>query len=382
MFPSFRSKASRYPTRLKPSSQGVKPNKPSLPHHFPSSSAHGTSNPTSSRTPSFNVTSSAIVPSSPQPAAGTSTEHTPNRRHSTPTSHPHTHSHSTSSQKPSAPHPSHFLQTTPPILTPLLPQASGSSVLQSLPLTPNYVGSQHSSPTGVDLLHALNCAFQIQNTASQVQNAASQTLTQLVETVIAVAQGQGMDTALIQNFLASLPMSSSVTQQPPPSNEHELVPHSMDEHPESSVSGSPLRDRNKSSATTYAHRGRVSPDSSLPAKRRRKSLDSPFPAKRVAPDTRQSQSAASLEPLHSERGIFSTKNGRPLLVFVQIDTRGRHEIVQMIKVSPHTIIPTVRRKCPTEKRWENYGGYPQCSLRHPESSICHLHRFTTRGGRF
>ncbi len=195
-------------------------------------------------------------------------------------------------------------------------------------------------------MHALNCAFQIQNTASQVQNAASQTLTQLVETVIAVAQGQGMDTALIQSFLASLPMSSSFTQQPPPSNEHEPVPHSVDEHPGSSVSDTPLRDRNKSSASTHAPRGVVSPEPSLPAKRRRKSLDSPFPAKRVAPDTRQSQSAASLEPLHSERGVFSTKNGRPLLVFVQIDTRGRHEIVQLIKVSPHTIIPSVRRKRP------------------------------------
>jgi len=381
LFPSFRSKASRYSTRLKPSSQGVKPNKPSLPHHFPSSS-HGTSNPTSARTPSFNVTSSAIVHSSPQPAAGTSTEHTPKCRHSTPTSHRHTQSHLTSSQQGSAHLPSHFPQTTPPTLTPLLPQASGSSVFQGLPLNPNYVGSQHSNPAGVDLLHALNCAFQIQNTASQVQNAASQTLTQLVETVIAVAQGQGMDTALIQSFLASLPMSSSFTQQPPPSNEDEPVPHSVDEHPGSSVSDSPLRDRNKSSASTYAPRGVVSPEPSLPAKRRRKSIDSPFPAKRVAPDTRQSQSAASLEPLHSERGVFSTKNGRPLLVFVQIDTRGRHEIVQLIKVSPHPIIPTVRRKCPTEKRWENHGGYPQCSLRHPESSIRYLHRFTTRGGGF
>lgn len=281
----------------------------------------------------FNLASSTVAPSSPQPA---STQHTPKHRHSTPTIRHHRLSHLTSSQQGSAPSPSPLPQT---INTPLLPQAPGPSVLQNLPLTPNYVGSQHSIPAGVDLLHALNCAFQIQNTASQVQSAASQTLTQLVETVIAVAQGQGMDTALIQNFLATLPMSSSVAQQPPPSIEQEPILHSVDEHPGSSFSDSPLRDRNKSSGSTHVPR-RVSPEPSLPAKRRRKSLDSPFPAKRVAPDTQQSLSVASPEPLHSEMGVFSTKNGRPLLVFVQIDTRGRHEIVHQIKVSPYTIIST------------------------------------------
>ena len=324
--------------------------------------------------PSSKLTSSTVAPSSPQPA---STQHTPKHRHSTPTIRHHRLSHLTSSQQGSAPSPSPLPQT---INTPLLPQASGPSVLQNLPLTPNYVGSQHSISTGVDLLHALNCAFQIQNTASQVQSAASQTLTQLVETVIAVAQGQGMDTALIQNFLATLPMSSSVTQQPPPSTEQEPVLQSLDEQPGSSFSDSPLRDRNKSSGSTHAPRG-VSPEPSLPAKRRRKSLDSPFPAKRVAPDTQQSQSLASPEPLHSEKGVFSTKNGRPLLVFVQIDTRGRHEIVHQIKVSPYTIISTYS-KCPTEKWWKDYTRYPQSSLRHPESSVGYLHRFTTRGGGF
>lgn len=366
MFPSFRSKASRYSTRPKPSSQGVKPNKPSLPHHFPAPSSHDASNSTPARTSSSNVTLSAITPSFPQPAAGTSAEHTPKRRHSSPTSHHYTHAHLTSSQQGSAPPPSYFPQATPPTLTPLLPQASGPSVLQSLPLTPNYVGSQHSNPAGVDLLHALNCAFQIQNTASQVQNAASQTLTQLVETVIAVAQGQGMDTALIQNFLASLPMSSSVTQQSLPSIEHEPVHHSVDEHPGSSGSESPLRDRNKSSASTHASRGVVPPEPSLPAKRRRGSLDSPFPAKRVAPDTRQSQSAASLEPLHSETAVFSTKSGRPLLVFVQIDTRGRHEIVHLIKVSLYIIIPTY---CTTQMpHRKTVGKLRRISLMRPLSS--------------
>jgi len=366
LFPSFRSKASRHSTRLKPSSQGVKPNKPSLTHRFPASSIHGTSNSPPAYIPSSNVTSSAIAPSSPQPAAGTSTQHTPKRRHSTPTIRHHTHSHLTSSQKDSVP-PSPFPKiSNTPTLTPLLPQTSGPSVLQNLPLTPNYVGPQHSNPAGVDLLHALNCAFQIQNTASQVQNAASQTLTQLVETVIAVAQGQGMDTALIQNFLATLPMSSSVTQQHPPSNGHEPVLHSVDEHSGSSVSDSPLRDRNKSSASTHAPRGAVSPEPSLPAKRRRKSLDSPFPAKRVAPDTRQSQSAASPEPLHSEKGVFSTKNGRPLLVFVQIDTRGRHEIVHLIKVSPYTITLTF---CTTQTpHRKTVGKLRRISPKRPSSS--------------
>ena len=188
-------------------------------------------------------------------------------------------------------------------------------------------------------MHALNCAFQIQNTASQVQNAASQTLTQLVETVIAVAQGQGMDTAIIQNYLATLPMSSSVTQQSPPSNVNEPILHSVDQHLGSPVLDSPIRDGNKGSTSTHPPRGVVSPEPSLPAKRRRKSLELPIPAKRVTSNSRQGPSGTPLE-LSQSGGVFSTKDGRPIMVFVQIDTRGRHEIVHLIKVSSYTIIPT------------------------------------------
>jgi hypothetical protein len=280
-----------------------------------------------------------ITPSSPKPAAGISTQHTPIRRHSTPTSHQHTFPNFPSSQQGSAPPFSQMPNT--PAMTPFRSQTAGPSTSQNLPLTTSYAGLQHSPPAGADLLHALNYAFQIQNTASQVQSAASQTLTQLVETVIAVAQGQGMDTAIIQNYLATLPMSSSVTQQSALSNVHEPVLHSVDPHLESPVSDPPIRDRNTSSASAHTSRNVVPPEPSLPAKRRRKSLESHFPAKRIASNSRQDPSGASLQPPQSEGGVFSMKNGRPIMVFVQIDTRGRHEIVHLIKVSPQTIVPTV-----------------------------------------
>jgi hypothetical protein len=333
----FSSKASVHstrpkpPSRVRPSEQSAKPHTSSHAHHHPTFSNRGASNTLPALSPSSNPTSSAILPSSPKPAAGTSTQHNPIRRHSAPTVHQHTFPNFSASQQGSAPP---FPQTpNTPALTRFPLQAPEPSIAQNLPLTTSYAGLQHSPPAGADLLHALNHAFQIQNTASQVQSAASQTLTQLVETVIAVAQGQGMDTSIIQNYLATLPMSSTITQQPQLSNVHEPVLHSVDQLPGSPVSDSPIRDRNKISTSIHTSRSVVSPEPSLPAKRKRKSLESHLPAKKNSSNSRQGPSGASLEPPQSEGGVFSTKHGRPIMVFVQIDTRGRHEIVQLIKVS-------------------------------------------------
>jgi hypothetical protein len=222
-------------------------------------------------------------------------------------------------------------------------------------------------------LHALNYAFQIQNTASQVQNAASQTLTQLVETVIAVAQGQGLDTGIIQNFLAALPVSPPLIQQSPSSLVQDPNLHSVEDHPASSVSAPSFKVEDKSPESTPIPRNLVSSEPSLPPKRKRKSLEiPPPPAKRVMSNPPQNPPAAHTESLKPGKGVFSTKNGRPVLVFVQIDTRGRHELVHLIKVSLQSFMRTVRRKCPTEKRGENYSRHPQCSLRHPESTLCFL----------
>lgn len=383
--PPFRSKVSVRPkpsSQSRPSEQNVKLNTPSPARRLPAFSNRDTSNSMPAHSPSSNSTPSAIAPSSPKSTAGISIQQTPIRRHSAPTIHQHAFLNLPSSQQGSAPSLTPLPQTgDTPTVIPFLSRAPGPSVVPNLPSTTNRSGPQHTPSAGVDLLHALNYAFQIQNTASQAQNAASQTLTQLVETVIAVAQSQGMDTAIIQNYLATLPMSSSAIQQSPPSNVHEPILHSVDEYQGTSVSDPPYQDGGKSSARTHTPRV-VSPEPSLPAKRRRKSLESLFPAKRPASDSRQDPSGAYPEPPQSERGVFSTKNGRPILVFVQIDTRGRHGIVHLIKVSPQTVICTIRCKCPTEKRRENYGGYPQSSIRHSESSIRYLQRFKTRGGRF
>jgi hypothetical protein len=215
-----------------------------------------------------------------------------------------------------------------------LSRVPGLSISQAPPLSTNYFAPQHSSPSGsTDLLHVLNHAFQMQNTASQVQNAANQTLTQLVETVIAVAQGQGLDTGIIQNYLATLPMTPSLNQ-PSSSSSQLQVPtlHSVEEKPASSISDPSFKDVDKSRAGTSNPHSLVSNEPSLPPKRKRKSLESPLPTKKIS-NPRQNPSGTHPESLQSGKGVFSTKNGQPILVFVQIDTRGRHEIVHQIKVS-------------------------------------------------
>jgi hypothetical protein len=213
-------------------------------------------------------------------------------------------------------------------------QKPGLSISPTPPSSTNYSAPQRSPPSGsTDLLHALNHAFQLQNTASQVQNSANQTLTQLVETVIAVAQGQGLDTGVIQNYLATLPMTPSLIQQSPSSQMQDPALPSAEERPASSILEPSFKNVDKSRASTSNSRGLVSSEPSLPPKRKRKSLDSSPPAKKVISDSRQNLSGAHPESPQLGRGVFSTKNGQPVLVFVQIDTRGRHEIVHQIKVS-------------------------------------------------
>jgi hypothetical protein len=248
-------------------------------------------------------------------------------------------------------------------------QVPEPSISQTYPLSTNNSAPQHSSPSdSTNLLRALNYAFQMQNTASQVQNAANHTLTQLVETVIAVAQGQGLDASVVQNYLAALPISPAPIQQSPSSQIQDPVLHSVKENPASHIPGPSPNDLDESRASTSTLRGLVSSEPSLPPKRKRKSLESPPQVKNVISNTRQNSSGAPRSS-QSGRGVFTTKNGRPILVFVQIDTRGRHEIVHQIKVSLWSFMHTTRRKYPTEKRGENYSRHPQCSLRHPESTF-------------
>lgn len=324
-------------TRRKPPSprprpeQNVKFNAPSH-AHCPASSGDSGSNPMHAQSPLSTNASSTVLPS-PKFAMGISTQTTPIHRHSVsniPKHTPHTFS---LSQQSSAPPPSPFPQVADTPTSPLSHSQTPGPSLSQTSLTTNHTRPQHSpSSDSTDLLHALNYAFQIQNTASQVQNAASQTLTQLVETVIAVAQGQGLDTSIIQNYLATLPMSPSLIQQPPPSHKQDSFLHPVEEHPASSVSDPPFEGVDKSPASTPTPCNLAVSEPSLPPKRKRKSLDIP-PAKKVASNSRQNPSAEHPESSQPERSIFSTKNGRPILVFIQIDTRGRHEIVHLVKVS-------------------------------------------------
>ncbi len=372
-----RSEASLNSAQLKPSSppprpseQNVKFKTPSLPPG-PASSGRSASNIISAQAPPSAVVPSAVMPSSPKIAATSSTQTTPIRHHSASTIHKRTPHALPLSQQNSVPPPRSFSQTADmptSVLPP--PQVPEPSISQTHPLPTNNSAPQHSSPSdSTNLLHALNYAFQVQNTASQVQNAANQTLTQLVETVIAVAQGQGLDASVIQNYLAALPISPAPIQQSPSSQIQDPVFHSVNENPASHIPGPSPNDLDESRASTSTPRGPVSSEPSLPPKRKRKSLESPPQVKNVISNTRQNSSGALPGSSQSGRGVFTTKNGRPILVFVQIDTRGRHEIVHQIKVSLWSFMHTTRRKCPTEKRGEDYSRHPQCSLRHPESTF-------------
>jgi hypothetical protein len=291
------------------------------------------SNSTPARSPSSALPFSVVMPSSPKFTSGMSTQTTPSPFHSTPVIPKHTISSFPSSQQSSAPLPRPLSQAVDtPTLAPSPTLAPTQTILQNFPLNTNHSGPQNSSDVGsVDLLHALNSAFQTQNTASQVQNVASQTLTQLVETVIAVAQGQGLDTSLFQSYLSTLPMSSSPIQHSPSHLQNPALLHSVDENLGTSVSDSPIGDVGKNLDSTYTP---LTSQPSLPVKRKRKSPEPPRPAQRIPSSSRMNQSGAAVGLLQSGGDIFSAKSGRPILVFVQIDTRGRHEIVHLIKVSP------------------------------------------------
>ena len=320
------------------SEQNVTFNTPSLARR-PTSSGRSASNFMPAQPPPSALSSSAVIPPFPKNAAGNSTQTTPIRRHPAPTIHERTTHSLPSSQQNSMPPPRQFPQAADMPTSALShSQISGLSISQTPPLSTNYSTPQHSPPSGsTDLLRALNHAFQQQNTASQVQNSANQTLTQLVETVIAVAQGQGLDTGVIQNYLATLPMTPSHIQQSPSSQIQDPALPSTEERPASSLSDPPFKNVDKSRASTSNSRSLVSSEPSLPPKRKRKSLDSSPPAKKVISNPRQNPSGTHPESPQSGRGVFSTKSGQPVLVFVQIDTRGRHEIVHQIKVSRRSL---------------------------------------------
>ena len=262
----------------------------------------------------------------PNSAVGTSSQNTPTHIQPTPASSNHTLPSPAPSQQNSMPQSHIFSRAnviSPP--TPLPPQVPGPSAPQIFPLTTNHPDPQQSDP--LNLLHALNSAYQF-------QNAASQTLTQLVETIIVVAQRQGVDTAVIQNYLATLPMPSplhhsSSSLAPQSLQAHSPTPHSSSEKPVTSVSDLPPKNVDQSPSSVPTTRRPVSHESPPPVKRRKKATEPPQVKKAAS---RQQQSPP--EPVsRPTKGIFTTKNGQPILVFVQVDTRGRHEFVHLIKVS-------------------------------------------------
>ncbi|KAH9065974.1 hypothetical protein EDB87DRAFT_1574377 [Lactarius vividus] len=201
----------------------------------------------------------------------------------------------------------------------------GTPASQIFPLATNNPDPQQSSTDPLNLLHALNSAYQF-------QNAASQTLTQLVETIIAVAQRQGIDTAVIQNYLATLPMTPSLHPSSSLASQslHAQSPTSISssEKPLTSMSHLPSGNVDQSPSRVPTPR-RPASESPPPVKRRKKHTE-PLQVKKATSYQRQNLSEAVSEP-EPTKGIFTAKNGQPILVFVQIDTRGRHEFVHLIK---------------------------------------------------
>ncbi|KAI9462383.1 hypothetical protein BJY52DRAFT_1354618 [Lactarius psammicola] len=225
-----------------------------------------------------------------------------------------------------------------PPQAPLPTQVPGTPAPQIFPLATNHLDPQQSSTDPLNLLHALNSAYQF-------QNAASQTLTQLVETIIAVAQRQGIDTAVIQNYLATLPMSSSLRHPSSSLASQSLhaqgsTSHSSSEKPVASISDLPPENVDKSPSSIPTPRRPVPHESPPPVKRRKKLAEPPQVKKATSHQQQNSSEAVSTQPT---KGIFSTKNGQPILVFVQVDTRGRHEFVHLVKKNGGQITADIPR---------------------------------------
>ena len=309
------------------------PASPAGRHAKPNRTNQRASNPVPARS-SNNLVSPIAEPLSSKTVVGTSSQNTPTHHQPPPASSDHTLPTSAASQQSSMPQSHIFPRAdaiTPP--TPLLPQVPGRPASQMFPLATNHLDPQQSSADPLNLLHALNSAYQF-------QNAASQTLTQLVETIIAVAQRQGIDTAVIQNYLATLPMSSSLhhpssSLAPQSPHAHSPTSHSSSENPAASISDLPSEKVDQSPDSIPTPRRPVPHDSPPPVKRRKK-LTEPPQVKKATPHQQQNPSEAVSEP-QPTKGIFTTKNGQPILVFVQVDTRGRHEFVHLIKVSLHVL---------------------------------------------
>jgi hypothetical protein len=262
----------------------------------------------SAHSPLSSNASSTILPS-PKFAAGISTESTPTRPHTVSTTDKRTHQTSPLSQQSSAPPPRPFPQVAQ-MPTPVLShsQALGPYISPTSPLSANsnYSGPQQPpSSSSTDLLHALNHAFQIQSNASQAQNVATQTLTQLVETVLAVAQGQGLDTGIIQNYFATLPMQPPPIQQPLSQNP---APQPVEEHPAPSVSDLSV---DKGRASTSTPRSLISSEPSLPPKRKRKSIDLPPPPIKKASPNAPREPAPPSSPANKGRVLREKRSAHP-----------------------------------------------------------------------
>jgi hypothetical protein len=267
---------------------------------------------------------------SPKVATGINTQDTPMGHHKS------TLPNFVSPQQASLPQPQP-LAKEPHMPPPALPLSHSPrpSMPQNIPIAMGHSVPQQPSTDLTNLLHALNSASLLH------QNTATQTLARVIETVIAVAQGQGIDTSVIQNYLATLPMSSSTVQPSPSSvsqSSHllDLISQPLEELPGPSVSDSSpevVRQRSSSMRTPRP----LSFEPSSTTKRRRSSPKHPSQVKKVP---RQNLSRVVHESPQPAGGVFSTKNGKPILVFVQIDTRGRHGIVHLIKVSLPSLMPS------------------------------------------
>jgi hypothetical protein len=293
------------------------------------SSTHQPSNSLPIRSPSSKLVSPTMLSPSPRASTGINTQDTPMGHHKL------TLPNFVSPQQASLPQPHPLAQAAymPPPALPLS-HSSRPSIPQNIPIAIGHSGAQQPSTDLTNLLHALNSASLLH------QNTTTQTLARVIETVIAVAQGQGMDTSVIQNYLATLPMSSSSVQPFPPSvsqSSHlpDLTSQPLEEPPGPSASNSSPEVVGQRPGSMRTPRP-LSFKPSSTTKRRRSSPKHPSQVKKVP---RQNPSRVVHESPQPAGGVFSTKNGQPILVFVQIDTRGRHGIVHLIKVSLPSLIP-------------------------------------------
>ncbi|KAI0068264.1 hypothetical protein BV25DRAFT_1911267 [Artomyces pyxidatus] len=160
-------------------------------------------------------------------------------------------------------------------------------------------------------------------------------LIRLLETSISVARNLGLDTKVLQAFVAALPM--------PPTQDLPVPSHSSSSNANTPVS----RSTGAASSNHHSHADGLNTlpsSSSSSSKRKSRVLDEDMESEHRPPLSKSERSKKPRSQLHGPKPVSATStrhsspaqgvfvaNGVPIPIFVQVDYRNRRDIVQAIK---------------------------------------------------